>query len=350
VTCQQKFFSERTFDNAFVATISSDGIKRTETWVPNGPRGGVAEKRMMSHDPRVAAFEGERARMLRLAYRMLGSVSDAEDVVQDAWLRWNRAEGSVEFPVTYLTRVVTRLCIDRQKSARARRESYVGPWLPDPLLGSVEPDEMIADDVTVTLMLAMERLSPLERAAFLLHDVFEVALPEVAAALDREPATARQLASRARKHVRSARKRFSVEKTEADRLARAFFKAANDGDIDQLSLMLAKDVEIHSDGGGKVIAFLHVVRGIDRALRLFAGLRLKGEAPPALIRTALINGLPGFVSLDRAGLVQTTALDVRDGTISAIYIVRNPDKLGHISNACHPSNPIGRSGGNGRIL
>ncbi|MBB4859269.1 RNA polymerase sigma-70 factor (ECF subfamily) [Novosphingobium chloroacetimidivorans] len=292
----------------------------------------------MRDDQRAAAFEAERARMLRFAYRMLGSVSDAEDIVQDAWLRWDGAEGSVDFPVTYLTRIVARLCIDRQKSARARRETYVGPWLPDPLLGSVEPDEMIADDVTVALMLAMERLTPLERAAFLLHDVFEVALPDVAAALDREPATVRQLASRARKHVHSANKRFIVEKAEADRLARAFFKAANDGDIDQLSLMLAQDVEIHSDGGGKVIAFLHVVRGLERVLRLFAGLRLKGEAPPTLIRTALINGLPGFVSVDRASLVQTTALDVRDGKIIAIYIVRNPDKLGHVSKACLTSN------------
>jgi len=301
--------------------------------VPNGLQGGVAEKRMISDEPRAAIFEAERARMLRFAYRMLGSISDAEDVVQDAWLRWHRTESEVEFPVTYLTRIVTRLCIDQRKSARARRETYVGPWLPDPLLGSVEPDEMIADDVTVTLMLAMERLTPLERAAFLLHDVFEVALSDVAAALDREPATVRQLASRARKHVQSARKRFSVEKSEADRLARAFFKAANDGDMDQLSLMLAEDVEIHSDGGGKVIAFLQVVRGIDRALRLFAGLRLKGASPPELIRTTLIDGLPGFISVDRGGVLQTTALDVRDGKISAIYIVRNPDKLGHVSTA-----------------
>jgi len=307
--------------------------------VTNGPRGGVAEKRVTRDEPRGAIFEAERARMLRFAYRMLGSISDAEDVVQDAWLRWEQAVGEIEFPVTYLTRIVTRLCIDRQKSARARRESYVGPWLPEPLLGSIESDEIIADDVTVTMMLAMERLTPLERAAFLLHDVFEVALPDVAAALGREPATVRQLASRARKHVKSAKKRFSVEKAEAERLAQAFFKAANDGDIDQLSLMLAQDVEIHADGGGKAFAFLQVVRGLDRALRLFAGLRMKGEAPPTLIRTELISGLPGFISVDRAGLLQTTALDVRDGKISAIYIVRNPDKLGHVSKACITPNP-----------
>ncbi|PNU02108.1 RNA polymerase subunit sigma [Novosphingobium guangzhouense] len=275
-------------------------------------------------------FTTQRSRLLRLAYRMLGSLSDAEDVVQDAWLRWARADSAIEYPTTYLTRIVTRLCLDRQKSARTQRETYVGPWLPDPLLGSVEPDVMISDDITVTLMLAMERLSPLERAAFLLHDVFDMSLPEVALTLGREPAAVRQLASRARKHIRTARPRFAVKATEADRIARAFFVAARDGDTAQLAGLLAEDVEIHADGGGKVLAFRNVVRGVDNALRLFAGLRRKHAPVPTLIRTAMIDGLPGYISIDGAGLLQTTALEMYEGRITAVYIVRNPDKLGHI--------------------
>ena len=281
---------------------------------------------------RLSDFQRERKRLVRLAYRMLGSFSEAEDVVQDAWLKWGQVEGSVDAPAAYLTRIVTRLCLDRLKSARARRETYVGPWLPDPLMGSTDPDEAIADDITVTLMLAMERLSPLERAAFLLHDVFDVALNEVAVTLSREPAAVRQLASRARKHVQAARPRFSVESAEANRITQAFFVAARDGDIAALASLLANEVEIHSDGGGKVLAFRNIIRGLDRALRLFAGLRRKDATWPTWptwLHTAVIDGLPGYISIDR-GLVQTTALDIRDGRIAAIYIVRNPDKLRHL--------------------
>ncbi len=282
-------------------------------------------------DRRTADFEAERKRLTRLAYRMTGSIAEAEDVVQDAWLRWVRVHGGVSSPPAYLTRVVTRLCIDRGRSAQARRETYVGPWLPDPLVESVEPNEMVSDDITVTLMLALERLSPLERAAFLLHDVFDVPLSEVAATLDREPAAVRQLASRARKHVRTSRPRFAVEPADAERITRAFFVAARDGDVETLSALLARNVEIHSDGGGKVLAFRNVVHGIDRALRLFAAQGRKQTASPTLLRVVSINGLPGYVSLDPGGALQTTALDIQDDMIAAIYIVRNPDKLRHLA-------------------
>jgi len=305
----------------------------TETSVSADVSGGASDQRRGRSDQRTADFQAERSRLLRLAYRMLGSLSDAEDVVQDAWLRWERTAGEIEFPTTYLTRIVTRLCLDEQKSARAQREIYVGPWLPDPLIGSVEPDEMIADDITVTLMLAMERLSPLERAAFLLHDVFDMALPQVAVTLGREPAAVRQLASRARKHVQAARPRFALEPAEADRIARAFFTAARDGDTAQLAELLAQDVEIHADGGGKVLALRNVVRGLERALRLFVGSHRKNVRAPTLLRTVKIDGLPGYISVDGHGLLQTTALDIRDGRIAAIYIVKNPDKLAHLSSA-----------------
>jgi RNA polymerase sigma-70 factor (ECF subfamily) len=284
-------------------------------------------------DQRLADFEAERPRLLRLGYRMLGSLSEAEDVVQEAWLRWARVEESVDTPGAYLTRIVTRLCIDQLKSARARRETYVGAWLPDPLLGSIDAEESFADDVTLSLMLALERLSPLERAAFLLHDVFDVALTDVATTLGREAPAVRQLAARARKHIQAERTRFAVGQEEGEQIARAFFAAARDGDAAALGSLLAANVELHSDGGGKVIAFRNVIRGIDRAQRLFAGLRRKAAVPPRLLRVATIDGLPGLITVERGGLLQTTALDIQGGRIAAIYIVRNPDKLGHVAAA-----------------
>jgi RNA polymerase sigma-70 factor (ECF subfamily) len=163
----------------------------------------------MQPDGRLSDFQAPRPRLLRLAYRMLGSLSEAEDVVQDAWPRWSAVGGAIEVPGAYLTRIVTRLCLDRLKSARARREEYVGAWLPEPLLQH-SSEEAVADDVTLTLMTAMERLSPLERAAFLLHDIFDTPLSEVAAVLEREPAAVRQLASRARRHVREAGPRYTL--------------------------------------------------------------------------------------------------------------------------------------------
>lgn len=285
----------------------------------------------MSPDQRIASFERERMRLKRLAYRMLGSLSEADDVVQDAWIRWAGVQEGVDVPGAYLTRIVTRLCLDRLKSARARRETYIGPWLPEPLLNTADPYDDIADDVTVTLMLALERLSPLERAAFLLHDVFDVPLTDVAKTLDRDPAAVRQLASRARKNVRNERVRYRVDASEADSIARAFFIAARDGDIMALTHLLADDVEIHTDGGGKVTAFRNIVRGITNLLKLFANVRRKNLPPQTLVQTALIDGMPGYISRYPDGSLGTTALDVATGRIRAIYVVRNPDKLRHLA-------------------
>ncbi|MEP3145173.1 sigma-70 family RNA polymerase sigma factor [Qipengyuania citrea] len=283
----------------------------------------------MQRETRLANFEAQRPRLLRLAYRMLGSLSEAEDVVQDAWPRWAAVEDEVEAPGAYLTRIVTRLCLDQLKSARARREEYVGAWLPEPLVQQSD-EEAIADDVTLTLMMAMERLSPLERAAFLLHDIFETPLIEVASVLQREPAAVRQLASRARRHVRDARPRFALSQESAADLVRAFHEASTKGDIQALSGILADEVAVYSDGGGKVLAFRNIVRGVDRVLRLFRGLARKAAYRPRLLRIVMIDGLPGFVSIDQGAALQTTALEVREGKISALYIVRNPDKLRHI--------------------
>jgi len=284
-------------------------------------------------------FEAHRPRLARLAYRMLGSMSDAEDIVQEAWLRWQRADrADVREPRAYLNRTVTRLCLDSIKSARARREVYVGSWLPEPIT-EPEDEEMRADELTLTLMLALERLSPLERAAFLLYDVFQVPANEVAETLERDEAAIRQLAARARKHVREAKPRYQVDRAEGDRIAQAFFKASSTGDVNALRSMLAANVVLKSDGGGKVTAFINPITGIERVLRLFSGLYRKLTARPAkFIQPMWIDGLPGYVSSERDDVLQTTAFEIEDGLITAIYITRNPDKLGQITKALDTKN------------
>jgi RNA polymerase sigma factor (sigma-70 family) len=278
-------------------------------------------------DEATQLFETHRPRLLRLAYRMLGSLAEAEDIVQDAWLRWQQVDQTtVQSSSAFLSQIVTRLCLDLMKSARARRESYVGFWLPEPLIDlDVEPDQ---DELTLTLMMALERLSPLERAAFLLHDVFGVALDEVATTLDRDAGAVRQLAVRARRHVQAARPRYPVAPEEGTRIAEAFFAATRSGDINALRTMLAETVVVHSDGGGKVHTFLNPIVGRERVLRLYDGLTRKlGVQRGELFRTLWIDGLPGYLSHERDGVLQTTALQIEDGRITAIYITRNPDKL-----------------------
>ncbi len=276
-------------------------------------------------------FETHRPRLVRLAYRMLGSITEAEDVVQDAWLRWQQADRTtVDTPAAFLSRIVTRLCLDVMKSARSRRETYVGSWLPEPMIE--EPDEMDQDDLTLTLMLALERLSPLERAAFLLHDVFGVPLDEVAVTVEREPAAVRQLAARARRHVQESRPRYAVARDEGSRIAEAFFIASRSGDTNALRAILAQNVVVRSDGGGKVHAFLNPIAGLERVLRMYQGLYRKLAERPSrdLFRPMRIDGLPGYVSYERDDVFQTTALAIQDGKIAEIYITRNPEKLRHV--------------------
>lgn len=289
---------------------------------------------MRQVDDATDIFETHRARLLRIAYRMLGSRSEAEDVVQNAWLRWVAADrGRIAAPYPFLARVVTRLCLDEMKSARARRETYVGAWLPEPLVETEEGGRE-EDDLTLTLMMALERLSPLERAAFLLHDVFGVPLGEVADTLDREAAAVRQLAVRARRNIQAARPRFPVEREEGERIARAFFAASTSGDTATLRTLLAENVVLRSDGGGKVLAFINPITGLDRLLRLYEGVRRKwGEGWAQMLEPAWIDGLPGYVSRERGDVLQTTALAIEDGRITAIYITRNPDKLRHVARA-----------------
>jgi RNA polymerase sigma-70 factor (ECF subfamily) len=279
-----------------------------------------------------ASFDALRPKLMRVAYRMLGSVADAEDVVQDAWLRWADADrDAVRVPEAFLRRIVTRLCLDQLKSARVRREDYVGPWLPEPV---VETEE--TDDVTLPLMLALERLSPLERAAFLLHDVFGESFDDIAESLGRDAAACRQLASRAREHVRTEKPRFPIERQHGLEIAQAFFTASRGGEVSQLGAMLAEDVSLYSDGGGKRPAAARVMIGQDEVTRTFAAIgRLLRGHYGELIRFAWINGLPGFVTREADGVLQTTALLIEGERVKAIYVMRNPDKLRHLEGTLH---------------
>lgn len=289
---------------------------------------------LMSSQDAAASFHPLRPKLIRIAYRMLGSVADAEDVVQEAFLRWLDADREpVREPEAFLRRVVTRLCIDHLRSARHRRETYIGPWLPEPV---IEPPESEFDDITLPLMMALERLSPLERAAFLLHDVFGVSFDEIAETIGREPAACRQLASRARNHVRAARPRFTLPKERGLELAAAFFAASRNGDMQRLRALLAADVAVYADGGGKVPAAMRPIVGFDKVMQFQTSLaQFFAKNMSRLLRYGFINGLPGFLTIEHGDILQTTALQIDDGKITAIYVIRNPDKLQHLSCISH---------------
>ena len=278
------------------------------------------------------AFVRNRTYLLGLAYRMLGSMAEAEDIVQETWLRWSKTVAEeVLNPRAFLRKVTTRLCLDHLKSARLRREEYVGPWLPEPVpdYAAAEIDgPVLADDITMGLLLALERLTPPERATFLLHDMFEVPFAEIAAILDKTETACRQLATRARKQVQASRKRFTADRAAAERLTTAFLKAARDGDAEALKALLAEDVVIYSDGGGKRPAALNLLKGADRALRFLVGLhRKRGGVAPEILYRGRINAAPGFITLEPDGLPQAVSVEVEGARIVALYIVRNPEKL-----------------------
>jgi len=280
-------------------------------------------------------FAPHRRHLLGLAYRMLGSWSEAEDIVQDAWLRWREADrGQVREPRAFLSRVVTRLCLDHLKSARVRREQYVGQWLPEPLPDAEQYAGMGAGpyalDLSMALMLALERLAPAERAAFLLHDVFDVPYAEIGAILERDAAACRQLAARARTRVREARPRFGASQQDAQRLAEAFLRASRDGDLAALQQLLAEDAVLHTDGGGRKLATLRPIRGGAKIARFFAGIAHKDSSRTLAARLAWLNGMPGLVVTEPDGLPRAISLEIRDGRIAALYMVRNPDKLAHL--------------------
>jgi RNA polymerase sigma-70 factor (ECF subfamily) len=278
-----------------------------------------------------AVFEEHRPGLARLAYRMLGSLSDADDVLQEAYLRWSRGDrAEVGSPRAYLSSIVTRLCIDRRQAIEARKESYIGPWLPEPI---VEPDCAdpggrleAAESVSLAFLIVLESLSPVERAAYLLRRVFDYGYDEIAAILDRSEPACRQLVSRAEGRVRERRPRFEADPGEAERLTGAFLRACSTGDLDGLVQLLASDAVVLSDGGGKATAALAPIRGADRVARLFLGLMKK--APAGLeLRRVRVNGQPGLMAVHEGQIVNVLTLDIIDGRINACFIVRNPDKL-----------------------
>lgn len=298
---------------------------------------------------RAQRFTQDHARPLRaLAYRMLGSRAEAEDIVQDAWLRWTQVdESTVAHAGAYLSRVVTHLCLDRLRSAAVQREHYVGTWLPEPLLDDALAEHAVpgpeqqaerAQDVSVAFLLALQRLSPLERAAFLLHDVFDLGYDELARHLDRREAACRQLVSRARQRVQAGDTRHTVTESDQQRLFNAFAQAVRQHDVQALARVLAQDVVLMADGGGQVSALPRPLQGRDRVARAFIGFaRLPGSRGWRL-EPARVNGQPGALLFDdHAGgrLVQTIALApsaTAPGCIGAVYVQRNPDKLRQVTN------------------
>jgi RNA polymerase sigma-70 factor (ECF subfamily) len=280
-------------------------------------------------------FEELRPLLFSIAYRLLGSVTEAEDAVQETWLRYEAVVAAPRSTKAYLSAVVTRISIDVLRSARARREEYVGEWFPEPLLADPYQDPEraaeLADSVSMAALLLLERLSPLERAVFVLREVFGFSFPEVAAAVGRSEAASRQLAVRARRHMDAGRPRFDADRRERDELADRFFDAFTDGDVDGLRELLAADAQMVGDGGGKAPQWARGIIGGDNVARVLAAMSDPFHRVGVVFERHDVNGQPGAVFRDREGKVLTTwAIDVLDGQIQAIRSVLNPDKLAHL--------------------
>ncbi|GGV56117.1 RNA polymerase sigma24 factor [Streptomyces longisporoflavus] len=291
----------------------------------------------MATDTVTDVFEEHRPVLMGVAYRMLGRVADAEDVVQEAWLRWSAADQEqVREPRAYLVRVTTRLAIDRLRHVQSRRESYVGPWLPEPLVtdyGPTVPDTaeqaVLADSVSIAVLVVLESLSPLERAVFVLREAFGFPFSEIAATLDRGEPAVRQLAARARKHVDEGKPRYTVDPGERRDLTERFLAAAAGGDLDGLMSLLAPDVRLVGDSGGKAKAPLRVIENADKVGRFLDGAARRGVPGGAVVETRFleVNGAYSALILVDGKPDSVFQLDVVDGRIANVYIIRNPDKL-----------------------
>ena len=284
---------------------------------------------------RAEEFEDLRPLLFSIAYRLLGSVSEAEDAVQDTWLRYQASTAQPTSTKAFLSAVVTRISIDVLRSARRRREEYVGPWFPEPLLTDPYEDPErsaeLADSVSMAALLLLERLSPLERAVFVLSEVFGFSFPEIASAVGRSEAACRQLAVRARRHMEEGRPRFEADRTEREALAGRFFDAFREGDVDGLRELLTADVQMVGDGGGKAPQWAKGVVGADNVARVLVAMVQPFGAIGVAVEPRTVNGEPGAIFRDREGQVLGAwALDVLDGRIQMIFTVLNPDKLRHI--------------------
>ena len=284
----------------------------------------------------IAEFERHRRRLFGLAYRMLGSVGDAEDAVQDTYLRWHRTDrAAIQTPEAWLVTACTRLCIDRLRAAKLERENYPGTWLPEPLvelevsLPGAEAAQEMADDLSMAMLMVMERLTPAERAAWLLRQAFDYDYPQIAAALKKSEAACRQLVSRAQKHLKDQRPRFAADQAAARDLAKKFADATGAGDASLFAGLLAEDAMLWSDGGGKAAAALNVISGADKITRFFVG--IAGKVPADVRRVfATINGQPGWILFDGDTPYLALAMDIVGETLCNVFIVRNPDKLARL--------------------
>ncbi|GGV23136.1 RNA polymerase sigma24 factor [Streptomyces filipinensis] len=294
----------------------------------------------MTADTATDLFEAHRPLLTGVAYRMLGRVADAEDVVQDAWLRWSRADrAAVREPRAYLVRVTTRLAIDRLRQVQARGEAYVGPWLPEPYLtefGDAVPDAadhaVLSDSVSLAVLVVLESLSPLERAVFVLREAFGYPYAEIAALLDRAEPAVRQLAGRARRHVDERRPRYEVDPVQRRELTERFLAAAAGGDLDGLMTLLAPDVRLVGDSGGKAKAPLRILRTADKVGRFLLGVAQQPWVDPSY-RFLETNGGPALLLLSGGKPESLVQLDIADGRVTTVYVVRNPDKLRHLADS-----------------
>ena len=283
-------------------------------------------------------LEELRPTAFAIGYRMLGSVAEAEDVVQEALLRLHNAlqeDRRIESPRAYLATIATRLSIDQLRSARVRRETYVGEWLPEPLVADDAADPAreaeLADSLSLAFLVLLESLSPEQRAALLLHDVFDYGYAEIAEIVGKSEDNARQLAARARRHVEEQKPRFEASRQQRDELARRFFDAAQEGELDALEELLAHDVVLHGDGGGKVPALARAVHGRNRVARTLRAWMRQGERiPGATLRRVEVNGQPGALMLAGEEVLGVMALDIAEGQVQAVRSIVNPDKLGHV--------------------
>jgi RNA polymerase sigma-70 factor (ECF subfamily) len=285
-----------------------------------------------------APYEELRPLLFSIAYRMIGSVSEAEDVVQESFLRIHRAEADgtkIESPKAYLSAVTTRLSIDHLKSARVRREQYIGQWLPEPLFTDPEPDAAAqaetADSLSMAFLVLLESLTPVERAVFLLREVFDFGYPEIAKIVDRTEDNCRQLYVRARRHIDERRPRFEASKEQREELAQRFFAAAQQGDTKALVEMLAADVVVYGDGGGKAPSWPRPIHGREQVAKLMAATLAQAVRLGASLQPTHINGQPGLLFADPEGRIGAVmSLDIADGVIQTIHSVINPDKLAHL--------------------
>lgn len=296
----------------------------------------------MSDDEQI--FTDHRNLLFSIAYRILGSVADAEDVVQDAWFKWSAADRSrVADPKAYLARIVSNLSVDRLRASRTQRESYVGPWLPEPILtaSDVADDAATAESVSMALLVVLETLSPLERAVFVLREVFDFSFAEIASAVDRSESAVRQAGHRARNHVQARRPRFTTDPKRKRQATERFFAATAGGDINELMSLLAPDVTLWTDGGGKVRQAIRPIVGADKVARWIAGAAQRPyegvELGDMTVQLVDINGAPGMVFTGAGHVIATLTVELDDtDRIVAIHNVANPDKLHGITAGVRP--------------